>query len=73
MRTTHVIMMGPSKQKGGCATYRNYDREIQQLEALQRKWGPKIAKIDTVENHNAKKKKVKIDYNPIIKIPIKGV
>lgn len=62
-----------SKQKGGCATYRNYDREIQQLKALQNKWGDKIVRIDNVLNHNAKKAKVKIDYNPIIHIPIKGV
>lgn len=62
-----------SKQKGGCATYRNYDREVQQLKALQKKWGEKIVKIDSALNHNAKKVKVNIDYNPIIHIPIKGV
>ena len=27
-----------SEQSGGCATYRNIDREIQQFEALQKKW-----------------------------------
>lgn len=62
-----------SKQKGGCATYRNYDREIQQLEALRKKWGGEIVKIDNVLNHNAKREKNKIDYNPIIRIPIPGV
>lgn len=62
-----------SKQKGGCATYRNYEREKEQLELLQKKWGKDIVKIDKALNHNAKKKKVNIDYNPIIKIPIKGV
>lgn len=62
-----------SKQVGGCATYRNYEREKQQLEMLQKKWGKKIVKIDNVENQNAKKKKKNIDYNPIIKVPIKGV
>lgn len=62
-----------SKQKGGCATYRNYDREVQQLKALQKKWGEKIVKIDSALNNNAKKAKVNIDYNPIIHIPIKGV
>lgn len=62
-----------SKQAGGCATYRNMEREIEQLKLLQRKWGEDIVKIDNVLNHNAKKKKVNIDYNPIIKIPIKGV
>ena len=62
-----------SKQKGGCATYRNYEQEIQQLEALQKKWGSDIVKIDNVLNHNAKKEKRSIDYNPIIHIPIAGV
>jgi len=62
-----------SKQKGGCATYRNYDREAEQLKLLQKKWGKDIVKIDEALNVNAKKEKVNIDYNPIIIIPIKGV
>ena len=62
-----------SKQKGGCATYRNHDREMEQLRLLQKKWGNKIVKIDSVDNHNQKKKRVNIDYNPIIHIPIRGV
>lgn len=62
-----------SKQSGGCATYRNYDREMEQLKLLQKKWGKGIVKIDNAKNHNAKKEKVNIDYNPIIRIPIKGV
>lgn len=62
-----------SKQKGGCATYRNYEREENQLKLLQKKWGKNIVKIDKAKNQNQKKKKINIDYNPIIKIPIKGV
>ncbi len=62
-----------SKQAGGCATYRNYDRERQQLELLQKKWGSDIVKFDTVENSNQKKKSKQLDYNPIIKIKIKGI
>lgn len=62
-----------SKQKGGCATYRNHEREMQQLYALQKKWGGAIVKIDTTENHNTKKERAYMDYNPIIKIPIRGV
>lgn len=62
-----------SKQAGGCASYRNYEREKEQLEMLQKKWGKKIVKIDEVLNQNSKKKKVNIDYNPIVKVPIKGV
>lgn len=31
-----------SEQKGGCATYRNRQREEEQLEALRRKWGGRL-------------------------------
>lgn len=62
-----------SKQKGGCATYRNYSREKDQLELLQKKWGKKIVKIDNVANQNQKRKGKQLDYNPIIHVPIKGV
>lgn len=62
-----------SKQKGGCATYRNYKKEEEQLKLLQKKWGSDIVKIDKVVNQNAKKIKSNLDYNPIIHIPIKGV
>ena len=63
-----------SVQPGGCASYRNIEFEKAQLLALQRKWGKKIVRIDTNErSHNLKKLKKKIDYNPIIKVPIKGI
>lgn len=62
-----------SEQAGGCAMYRNMEREKQQIEALQRKWGSKIVKLDRSNKGRTKKKKVYIDYNPVIKIPIKGV
>lgn len=62
-----------SKQAGGCATYRNYEREEQQLLALQKKWGSEIVKFDITENSNTKKKRKNIDYNPIIHIKIKGL
>lgn len=62
-----------SKQAGGCATYRNYEREEQQLKLLQKKWGKDIVKQDMSKNAKCKKEKVNIDYNPIIRIPIKGV
>lgn len=55
-----------SVQIGGCATYRNLDREKQQFSLLQEKWGTKIIKKD-------KKSKKTFDYNPILKVPIKGV
>jgi hypothetical protein len=63
-----------SNQTGGCAAFRNYDYELEQLELLQQKWGEKIVKLDNKNrSNNMKKEKKKIDYNPIIKVPIKGV
>ena len=51
---------------GGCANYRNYKREREQFKLLQKKWGSDIVYKD----NNSKKE---FDYNPIIKVPIKGV
>lgn len=62
-----------SKQAGGCATYRNYERELSQLFDLQKKWGSDIVKVDNTKNNNQKKDSKKFDYNPIIKIPIRGI
>lgn len=61
-----------SEQKGGCAMYRNRVREQQQFEALQQKWGSKIVKRDRTNKGHTDKDKF-VDYNPIIKPPIKGV
>ncbi len=55
-----------STNTGGCAGYRNMSREREQFELLQKKWGTKIIRID-------KSSIKKFDYNPIIKVPIKGV
>ena len=60
-------------QAGGCATYRNYEREEEQLHALRRKWGSRIVKFDNSNKGKTKKEKVRIDFNPIIKVPIKGL
>lgn len=60
-----------SVQKGGCASYRNIEREVEQLKLLQKKWGKKIVKFD--ENNRSNKKRKIIDYNPIIHVPIKGI
>lgn len=62
-----------AEQAGGCATYRNYVREKEQLELLRQKWGSRIVKIDKSNKGKTKKEKTRIDFNPIIKIPIKGV
>ena len=66
-------MVKQAVQAGGCATYRNYAREQQQLDALRQKWGSRIVKIDRSNKGKSKKTKVNIDFNPIIKVPIKGV
>lgn len=61
-----------STNTGGCATYRNLDREIAQLKKFQKKWGCDIVKID-YSNKGKTKKQKRIDYNPIVKVPIKGI
>lgn len=61
-----------SEQKGGCAAYRNRQREEEQLDALRRKWGGQIVKVDTTNKGKSVKEK-RLDYNPIIRIPIGGV
>ena len=59
---------------GGCALYRNMDNEMDQLKLLQQKWGTAIVKIDNnIRSHNIKKKKNLIDFNPIIRVPIRGI
>lgn len=58
---------------GGCAAMRNREREEQQFNALQAKWGSAIVKRDKSNKGKTKKEKAWDDYNPIIKIPIKGV
>lgn len=60
---------------GGCATYRNVDFEKEQLLDLQKKWGSRIVKMDsltTSRSHSSNKKR-NFDINPIVKIPIAGV
>ena len=58
---------------GGCATIRNLERERQQFDALLAKWGGAIVKRDSSNKGKSSKMKINEDYNPIIKIPIKGV
>jgi len=70
----HFYIVKQSENPGGCASYRNYVEEERQLMLLQSKWGSKVVKLDINDrSHNRKKEKTRIDYNPIIKVPIKGV
>jgi hypothetical protein len=55
-----------AEQEGGCATYRNMDREKQQFFDLQRKWGKDVIARD-------KGSKRTFDFNPVLKVPLKGV
>lgn len=57
---------------GGCASMRNMFREKEQFELLQKKWGNDIVREDK-SNKGGTKKKKRFDYNPIIKVPIKGI
>lgn len=60
-----------AKQTGGCASYRNLETEKQQFECLRKKWGGSIVKED--KGNSRKGNKRSFDFNPIIKIPIKGI
>lgn len=55
---------------GGCAEYRNIERELDHNRMLQEKWGSKIVKFDN--RNRSEKKGKKYDINPILKIPIGG-
>lgn len=68
-------MVKQCEQVGGCASYRNLDRELEQLEMLKKKWGGDIVKFESLKNsrsHNTNKKR-SFDINPIIIAPTKGV
>lgn len=52
---------------GGCSIYRTRNRELEQFELLQKKWGNKI-----IQRDKAKSNSVIQDINPIVRIPIKG-
>jgi hypothetical protein len=70
----YFYVVKQAKQSGGCATYRNHEREAAQLDALQKKWGRKIVKVDTgVRNHMMRRDRVRRDFNPVIRAPIAGV
>lgn len=62
-------------QPGGCATYRNMDAEREQVELLRRKWGARIVRAEALsDSRNKRATKVrKLDLNPVIVPPIRGV
>lgn len=62
-----------STNKGGCAAIRNIEREKEQLNMLIQKWGSRIVKNDLTDRSHSSGKVKKIDYNPVVSVPIKGV
>ena len=58
---------------GGCASYRTIQREQEQFDLLEKKWGSKIVRRDTGNAAVTRKKNQGYDINPIIKVPIGGV
>lgn len=60
-----------SKQVGGAASVRNFEEEERQFKLLIKKWGSKIVRVDNSDRST--KDKRKMDYNPKIIIPIKGI
>ena len=60
-----------STNPGGCAAMRNFQKEKSQFDMLVQKWGSQIVRED--KGNRSNKKRVTMDYNPIIKIPIKGI
>lgn len=64
-----------STNKGGCAAMRNREKEAQQFDALVEKWGSDIVKRDKTTHRGGARDKERVfeDYNPVIRIPIKGV
>ena len=60
-----------AEQVGGCATYRNIEREKEQFLLLQKKWGSSIIKRDKKDRSNKSDKKKNYDINPILSVPIK--
>ena len=55
-----------AEQAGGCATYRNVQKETEQFKLLQKKWSSKI-----IQKDNSSKRK--FDFNPVLKMPLKGI
>jgi hypothetical protein len=70
----YFYLVRQSSQEGGCSLYRNHKTEMEQLKALQRKWGSNIVRIDRNDrNHQMVRSRVRTDYNPVIRAPIAGI
>ncbi|MBU2060117.1 MAG: hypothetical protein KKB38_20595 [Gammaproteobacteria bacterium] len=63
----YFYVMKHITSSGGCRVYRNQEKEIEQSQTLQKKWGSRIVKIERKAQHG------NVSINPLINIPIKGV
>jgi hypothetical protein len=61
-----------AEQVGGVAKSRSLSRERKEFDFLVQKWGSSIVMTDRSRN-GAKSSRRAFDYNPIVKIPIRGV
>lgn len=62
-----------AKQTGGCALSRSSDSEREQFELLKQKWGGDIVRDGNSHfTGNIGTRRRKVDFNPVIRIPIKG-
>jgi len=62
-----------SENVGGCAAIRNRGEEERECLLLMKKWGSRIVKFDCSNKGGSNKTRIWMDYNPIIRPPIKGV
>lgn len=62
-----------AQQTGGCAVYRNVEKELAQIEALRSKWGGAIVSVDKGERNHKTEKNRAFDINPVVRVPIRGV
>jgi hypothetical protein len=71
----YFYMARIAEQPGGTSVHRSMAKEVADFEALRRKWGSKIVRRDTGTGGHKKEttRKRAFDFNPIIRIPIKGV
>lgn len=58
---------GHIKVKGGCASYRTSDKEVEQAKRFQEKWGSRIVSI------NRKTQGGNYSINPVVRVPISGI
>ena len=71
----YIVKQGASGtgQVGGCAGFRNVQREMELMKLLQKKWGTRIVRTDNNERNHSSRKRRRFDINPVMKVPIRGI